>query len=185
MAKNANITVKDVMGKWDYFPADEIYNISDEEAEQEISRIMNTIKALANQNSITEMFKLVYLFRDGANVWDVDEVYMHAIEKMPSYPPVELFTDTTTNNMISHLRRRYWNHQTIPYDESIATFYELATQLFAKKDFYGKSVPRWLSSELIGKMSNHEVRLTLEIIHHFSLDVYFVYFDYLISRLDK
>jgi hypothetical protein len=178
------ITAADVMGRWEYFPDNEIFDMPGEEGEQEVDRIHEAIKALEQQGSISEMFKLSYLFRDGHGSWDAEYAYIHALERMSGYPLAELFTTARPNDMILHLRQRCWNGQIIVYDDKIKTFYEVATQFFALEDAQDEDFSRILSSEIVQKMTNHEVRLTLELIFILSLAVDFREFNYLISRLE-
>jgi hypothetical protein len=186
MTEKQPITAADVMGRWEYFPDNEIFDMPGEEGEQEVDRIHDAIKMLEQQGSVSEMFKLAYLFRDNHDSWDVEHTYLHALERIPSYPSAELFTTTYVNDMIVRLRQRCLNSHLVVQDEEITTFYDIAVNVFANEK-NGRSVDnisKWVTYELIEKMTKHEVRLTLELLHSSGLEIRFNTFNRLISRLE-
>jgi hypothetical protein len=169
------LTINEVMSPWEKFPGmHDIPNwdgtkpsseFTDEEFMELQKNLDAKLKDFAQTATLTEMLEIGNRFgKDPEDSFDMHFEYRHLFEKMPNYPPVELFTDTSDNKMFMLLRARCYGHIVVPYDESIATFYKLNKLEFDSGKLTPKDVDNVLSSELISKMSRHEVRLILELV---------------------
>lgn len=103
---------------------------------------------------IAEAFNNVYLY------FDLDTIYIDCIESMPEYPPIELFTSTSSSYVIKGLRESCFLGGDFTPTSDLPIFSEVFNRIVAS------DIPLYklLDGSLLEKCSLHELRLFIEVI---------------------
>jgi hypothetical protein len=188
MNQNKKLTIDEVMSPWNTFPDIDdplIDTMEEEEFIQCHENLTIKLERFAQTSSLQEMLELGYRFeKDPENSMDMYFVYRGIFEAMEGYPLVELFTDTSDNQIFSHLRDRCYRGKVVRYDDSISTFYSIAINFFTTPNREGKDLEHFFTEEKIYQMSRHEVRLILELAMCYRIIISSYWFSILLNRID-
>jgi hypothetical protein len=185
------MTIDEVMGPWKHFPQDDDpedetnWGMSMEEFIAAGDKMHESVELFATTASLTEMMELGRRFgSDPESTYDMHFTYRSAFENMPNYPPVELFTEKSGNLMFAHLRDRCYGGKLLRYDDSIAIFHKITTELLQSEEQSQEKLEDILTEDMINKMSGHEIRLLLEVIIRFEIPLDSCWLSLLVARID-
>ena len=111
------------------------------------------------------MLKLAFHFPPNQNdYWDLDLTYRNAFESMSSYPPVELFEDTSNNKILNMLRIRCYNANLLIDSPKTPILNIYKRTLFENLD---RKLFDIIHDDLVIQLNRLEARIVLEIyINH-------------------
>lgn len=123
------------------------------------------LNQLSSTLPVSQFFNLSEAFSDNKSYeyYDLDGLYIEAIEKMESYPPYQLFADTSKIEIVYKLRVRCW--ETLSLDEfagssSIPTFTEVYTKFLLSEE---EDFTILVTEKVLDSCNIHELRLLLEV----------------------
>lgn len=128
--------------------------------QEEWDQADDAIRRASTILSPSQFLRIAEAFNNSHLYFDLDTIYIDCIESMAEYPPLDLFTSTSSSYVIKDLREScFLGGDFIPTSDL-----PIFSEIFSKIVESDVPLYKLLTDSLLEKCSLHELRLFIEVI---------------------